>query len=156
MSLISLNAIAQTEMVLFNEFTQKFASNIELSEKYIIKNYINPKFLCSDFNGDGEKDIAVLVISKSNNKRGFVVMHGQTKATYVVGAGVVYDSADDWDDMNWVDKWEINTIRVNEPGIQEGDNLRLEYDSIRITKDEIGGGLIYWNGEKYDYFHQTC
>jgi hypothetical protein len=47
------------------------------------------------------------------------------------------------------------------PGLDEEGNtlegfLILENPSSEILKAELGGGLIYWNGTEYAYFHQTC
>ena len=66
------------------------------------------------------------------------------------------------DDQDYIDIWSINRERENEPGIEEETGngkdgiLILENPSIGIAKSELGGGLIYWNGNEYAYFHQTC
>ena len=97
-----------------------------------------------------------MIINKENGKRGFVIFHPNSKRFYIIGAGIIFNKEDNWDDMDWVDFWKVNTNRSNVPGIQGGNNLIINFDSIEITMDEVGGGLIYWDGEKYNYFHQTC
>ena len=153
---ISTVSFTQSENELFNIFKKNFQNTNKLSEKYDVTDYIKPHYLISDFNGDNDQDIAILIINKQNKKRGFIIYHPNTNDFFVIGAGIIFNEADKWDDLNWVDNWQINNNKRNAPGIQGGSNLNLEFDSIEITKDEVGGGLIYWNGKKYDYFHQTC
>jgi hypothetical protein len=153
--LVSYNLKAK-ETNTFEDFKKWFSGVPELNTNYEVTSYIQPEYLISDFNGDNNLDLAVLIKNKLNNKKGFIIYHPNSQEYFIIGASVIYEEEDGWDDLDWVDKWVINKEKNNEPGIQEGPNLKLEFDSIEITKDEIGGGLIYWNGRKYKYFHQTC
>lgn len=64
--------------------------------------------------------------------------------------------------MNYIDIWKINRNEINEAGLEENTGtgtkgeLILKNPSLQIEKSELGGGLIYWDGMKYAYFHQTC
>ncbi|WP_044210134.1 hypothetical protein [Flammeovirga sp. OC4] len=147
---------AQSENDLVEVFEKSFKENDSINQRFKTLSYIQPHYLISDFNGDGVNDIAVLIVEKATDKRGFIVLHPNTNKFFIIGAGEVFNHEDQWDDLNWVNQWTINTTRSNEPGIQEGPNLELKTDSIKIIKFDVGGGLIYWDGEKYNYFHQTC
>ncbi len=153
--LISCNLKAE-ETDEHESFKIWFENVTELNENYEINPFIQPEYLIADFNGDGINDIAVLIKNKGNNKKGFIIFHPSTQEYFIIGAGVIFEEKDTWDDLNWVDKWRINKEKNNESGIQGGPDLILKFYSIEITKDEIGGGLIYWDGKKYKYFHQTC
>lgn len=153
--LISCNIKAEGSSE-YKAFKIWFENVTGFNENYEINPFIQPKYLIADFNGDGINDIVVLIKNKGNNKKGFIIFHPSTQEYFIIGAGVIFEEDDAWDDLNWVDEWRINKERNNEPGIQGGPDLILKFDSIEITKKEIGGGLIYWDEKKYKYFHQTC
>jgi hypothetical protein len=136
-----------------NEFT--------INKTYKIENRMNPLYLEEDFNGDGNLDVVVPIFEKNNNKKGFAIIHGKTFQVFILGAGKLFKNALG-DDQDYIDIWSINRGKENEPGVDEetgnGEEgiLILENPSIEIAKSELGGGLIYWNGNEYAYFHQTC
>ena len=85
-----------------------------------------------------------------------MIIHGNTGETFIIGAGQQHESMD-FDELGWVDIWKVNRLKENKPGLEEEiELLVLENPSIRIAQSELGGGLIYWKGETYAYFHQTC
>lgn len=141
---------------LFEKFQDEFDSNTELTENYRTAAFLKPNYLIEDFNGNGTADIAVLIANKKTKKRGFIIYHPDMNQFYVLGAGEIFNEEAQWDDMNWVDNWQINHQKKNPPGVQGGPDLMLKTPSIEITKSEVGGGIIYWNGKTYTYFHQTC
>lgn len=131
-----------------------------LEEPFIINSTMNPFYLEEDFNGDGHLDIALSVMDTSSTYKGMVIIHGNSLEVFQVG--VKKNSHSNLENLNWVDIWKINRRESNEPGVDENSGtgpkgeLILKTPSIQIEKSEIGGGLIYWNGKQYLYFHQTC
>ena len=132
-----------------------------VAKHYVFDNRLNPLYLEDDFNGDGHYDLAIPIRRIRSNKVGFAIIHGESNEVHIVGAGKHIKNSIS-DDMNYIDIWRVNRLKQNEPGLDEtGDlnpegKLMLENPSISIEKSELGGGLIYWNGEEYVYFHQTC
>ena len=52
---------------------------------------------------------------------------------------------------------EIIGTEVNENGeLIDSKPILLEFPSINILKSESGGGIIYWNGNEFEYIHQSC
>ena len=136
-------------------------NELVVSKNYKIENRLNPLYLEEDFNGDGNLDIILPIFEVKTNKKGFAIIHGKTFEVFILGAGTLFKNALG-DDQDYIDIWNINRNKENEPGIEEetgnGENgiLILENPSIEIAKSELGGGQIYWNGTEYAYFHQTC
>lgn len=126
-----------------------------INERYKVENRLNPLYLEDDFNGDGALDIVLPVFEIKTNKKGFAIIHGGTEEVFIVGAGQLVENALS-DNQDYIDIWRINRNKVNEPGVEEPKTLILDVHSIEIAKSELGGGLIYWNGKAYAYFHQTC
>lgn len=139
----------------------EIAHELIIEEKYRIDNRLNPLYLEEDFNGDGFYDLALPIIEIASEKVGFVIIHGNTNEIFIVGAGIVIEGANS-DDLTYIDIWRINREKVNAPGLDENGDVNPEgplhtlYPSLEILKSEVGGGLIYWTGEGYAYFHQTC
>lgn len=132
---------------------------IIIKDKYIIQSRLNPFYLEEDFNGDGTMDLAVAIKEIEGEKLGFAVLHGGKDECFILGAGVAFENGLS-DDLDYVDIWGVNRDKVNEPGLDgEGgglDTLYLNNPAIRIEKSDLGGGTIYWKGNQYVYFHQSC
>jgi hypothetical protein len=131
-----------------------------VANDYVFDNRLNPLYLEEDFKRDAHFDLAIPIKHLQNQKVGFAIAHGETKEIYFVGAGTSIKNGLS-DNMNYIDLWRINRSSQNMPGLDEEGNtlegfLILENPSSEILKAELGGGLIYWNGTEYAYFHQTC
>ncbi|HAA16215.1 MAG TPA: hypothetical protein DCE41_32740 [Cytophagales bacterium] len=125
------------------------------AEKYVLDPRLNPMYLEADFNGDGTVDIALLIKNIATEDVGFAVVHGGTHEVFILGAG--QESTPGFSsNPTYIDVWRINRERKNEPGLTEEEPLILENPSLEIKKSEVGGGLLYWDGAQYAYFHQTC
>lgn len=124
-------------------------------QNYSIDFRLNPNFLEADFNGDERLDLAIPIKNNRSGKVGFAIIHRNSNEVFIIGAGTEIKHGLG-DDMSYIDEWKVNTERINEPGIQGGPALILNRPSLQITKFEVGGGQVYWNGEEYIYFHQTC
>jgi hypothetical protein len=139
----------------FNETELLSMEDLSFKGKYQFDNRLNPMYLESDFNGDKILDLAIPILEKKSNKLGIAIIHGGTNKTYIVGAG--HQIAEGFtDDMAYMGIWRINRKKENEPGIDATEPLVIQNNSISIEASEIGGGLIYWNGKAYQYFHQSC
>lgn len=138
-----------------------FISDMTLKGKYKIENRMNPLYLEADFNGDGHLDLALPIRDIETGKKGFAIIHGGTEVISILGAGLKIKNALS-EDLDYVDIWKINRLNINEPGLEENSGtgakgeLILQNPSLKIEKSELGGGLIYWDGQEYAYFHQTC
>lgn len=130
-------------------------NGIEICDSYTIDYRMNPLYLEEDFNGDKHIDIVLPVRNHLNNKLGFTIIHGFSHKVFIIGAGsnAVPQLPDD---ISYIDIWEVNRNKKNEPGVNETDVLILSNPSIQIEKSDVGGGQIYWDGKGYSYFHQTC
>lgn len=140
---------------------EQLMPKLRLKKKYLFDLRMNPMYLEADFNGDGFLDLAIPIKEESTDKKGFAIIHGNTNEIFILGAGkeMVNGLSDDQD---YIDGWRINREKINPPGVEEETGNReegellLENNSIEIFKTELGGGIIYWNGKTYAYFHQTC
>lgn len=139
----------------------KIIKDLIINKSYKIENRLNPIYLEEDFNDDEILDVAVPIFEINSGKKGFAIIHGKTLEMYIIGAGKLVQNGLS-DNMDYIDIWNINRKKINEPGVEEetgnGEKgtLVLKNNSIEISKSELGGGLIYWNGKNYSYFHQTC
>lgn len=140
----------KTEMLNGNDF----------QKEYQLDGRLNPNFLEADFNGDGNIDLAIPIKQVKTEKLGFAIIHGQTNEVFILGAGTEPKNGLS-DDLTYIDIWKINREKINEAGVEEntgtGENgeLILNNPSLQIEKSDVGGGLFYWNGKEYAYFHQT-
>lgn len=133
----------------------KLLDHMVLLGKYKFDNRFNPLYLEADFNGDTEIDIAIPIEEIHSGKKGIAIIHGSTTEVHIIGAGKKYKNGSG-DDINFFDIWLVNRNKINPPGIDETKNLILKNPSIQVEKSEVGGGQLYWNGQEYEYFHQTC
>ena len=135
--------------------------DLKLLNEYKIENRLNPLYLEADFNGDGHLDIALAIRHLSTEKVGFAIIHGETNVIHIIAAGRPVKNGLS-DNMDYMDIWKVNRARLNEAGLEETTGtgpkgeLILNNPSLQLEKSEIGGGQIYWNGNEYAYFHQTC
>lgn len=138
---------------------------LNLNIPYNISPYLKPSFIEADFNGDKILDIAVLVIHKRTKKKGIVIIHQGLDKYYIVGAGSKFGNTGfEFDDLKWMDSWTINKEKnAYETKFDNGDIIgtiprKLKYDSLWVWKSQDGapwaGGIIYWNGIKYNWIHQ--
>lgn len=136
----------------------------ELDKKYGMASFHLPAFVQEDLNGDGVKDVAVLVIERATQKQGILVMHGNTHEVFVFGAGTNFGRG--YDDFKWMSEWKIyskkkavETVLDKESGDMIGtQDVKLERPGILAGNYENGklenGGIIYWNGQQYIWIQQ--
>ncbi|MFC5626582.1 hypothetical protein [Algoriphagus winogradskyi] len=121
-------------------------------------------FLKGDFNGDNIIDFASQVKNKNNQKNGILIIHNsENQETYVFGAG---KEVDNMTDLKWIEIFEtipkgeiVAPELVDEEtgdllGPDESQNFKLTGDGIYMSVTEThGGGIIFWNGKKYQWYH---
>ena len=160
----SANTSAQTLPAWFSTYFKQQ----KLDAKYDLKAYAKPSYLMGDFNGDGVKDVAALVIEKKTRKNGVLIMHQKEGGGYfALGAGTKYGKKgfDEADNLEWVKGWKVNKSRLvyetvfNAGGdIVGGKKIKLKSDALSlwdlIDGEPYSGGTIYWTGKKYDWIHE--
>ena len=129
--------------------------DLTINEKYKFDSRLNPLYLEADFNCDEILDLAIPILNKQNEKKGIAVIHGGINKITIIGAGTKYKNGMD-DDIGWYNIWFVNRNSINPPGVDATEPLLLDNPSIQIEKSEVGGGQLFWNGQEYEYFHQTC
>ncbi|MCL5246700.1 hypothetical protein M4I21_12820 [Cellulophaga sp. 20_2_10] len=128
---------------------------------YEIDSKLNTASLEDDFNGDGYLDIIYSIQHIETKKKGWLVIHGNTKEAFILAVGKGIKNRGIICVDNSVESWNINKEKINEPGLEEysgqGKNgeLILETSSI-FLRTACGCGLIYWDGEEYAYFNQCA
>ena len=113
--------------------------------------------MLEDFNGDKIRDTVRFQVR--NGKAGLVVIDGKTAQETLIGCGNPFEEMGD--DFSWVDEWGI----VRDPSTYEviirGDEIvgerevLLDYPSIYLRKAEVGGGVITFKGNTFQWIHQS-
>ncbi len=104
---------------------------------------VNPFFQRGDFDGDGQSDIAILVRHRATGKVGIAFVHRATRAVHVVGAGTPLGNGGD--DFTWLGVWHVEDAGT----LKEVPGFRGEV--LYVEKPESAGGLIYWDGTRYQW-----
>lgn len=167
--ILTFNAKSQTQLNNFDRYKnsektnivpdfinlRKLRKSIELVENY---------HLIGDFNGDGKSDFASVIIDQSNGKKGVLIIHNSNnQEKFIFGAG---KKIDNMTDLNWIEIFKtIPKGKLVAPELVDkktGDLLgpdknqmfKLIGDGIYMSVTEThGGGIIFWNGKKYKWFH---
>ncbi|SFZ95050.1 hypothetical protein SAMN05428642_10655 [Flaviramulus basaltis] len=125
---------------------------------------IADKNLEGDFNGDNKTDFASIVINKNNQKTGVLIIHNSdNQECFVFGAG---KEIDQMTDLDWIEVFEtlpkgkiVSPTLVDEEtgdiiGQDESRNFELIGNGIYMSVEEShGGGIIFWNGKEYEWYH---
>lgn len=134
----------------------------ELS-KYQPLSFLKPSNIESDFNGDGTKDIAILIIQKTTKKRGILIILGNSNQHFIFGAGTKFGNGSD--DFKWLKEWGLYKDKIAHETTFTKDGDILSSKKINLLRPALyvhdledglplGGGLIYWTGKKYIWIHQ--
>jgi hypothetical protein len=113
---------------------------------------MNPSSLEGDFNGDGKKDVAVLVKERSTGKLGIAIVHGTTGRVTILGAGIGIGNGGD--DFEWIDSWQVYSKTRGGRAAAETSIPHLRGDALLVEKTEAASALIYWNGKRYVWSQQ--
>ncbi|MFD0748577.1 hypothetical protein ACFQZS_00390 [Mucilaginibacter calamicampi] len=160
--MIFISNLVAGQSKLPKEFDSAF-KRLNLSVKYQPVAFLKTSYLQSDFNKDGIKDMAALIIKKTTKKRGVLLIHGGSNQYFVFGAGNKFGSGSD--DFKWMRGWSLfkdktayETTFSKDGDILGSKKIQLVRPAIYVHDVEDGsqtaGGLIYWNGKKYIWIHQ--
>ncbi|MBC3542061.1 hypothetical protein ACFSC6_08540 [Rufibacter sediminis] len=122
------------------------------------------EFIEGDFNADNKEDFSARVTNLKNGKRGVIIIHNSATNDYqVFGAG---KEVNGMDDLDWIDIFEsipkgetVASTLVDEKsgdiiGPDTKNAVQLKGNGVYMHVDESeGGGIIYWNGQKYVWLH---
>ncbi|KAA3437501.1 hypothetical protein [Rufibacter hautae] len=148
----------------FPAYWAKQFAGLQLDTLYQLADFTSPSFLEGDFNGDNQQDIAFLVSHKRTGEKGILLLHQKTKEYFVFGAGREIDGMTN---LDWIEVFEkipkgesvAQTLVDEETGDIIGpDSLHavtLKGEGIAThLLEACGGGIIYWNKNKYAWLHQ--
>jgi len=102
---------------------------------------MTPFFQRGDFNGDGEFDIAIQVISKTSRKRGIVFLHSNDLNYYVIGAGKSF--GDLGDDFSWLKRWRIDSFSLQQ------SRISARAEALILDNPDFPKSLVYFDGKTY-------
>ena len=135
----------------------------ELGKTFSFAAYAKPSFLRADFNGDDKPDVAILITRRATGSRGILILHQGLAAYYVLGTGIPTHCDILRGSFSWADHWNLYTRPTTQENrfttsgdLLESRTVRLKRPTIEVTRMEQGGGMIYWNGKRYIWIHQTC
>ncbi len=123
-----------------------------LGDRYTITYQLYPPTLKGDFNGDGRRDVAILVQENSTKKFGIAIFHGKKTQDLryhvaVLGAGTDVGKAGD--NFSWANLWARYSPGKSPAvkGLKIPDDLTN--DAIELRKKGGRSGLLYWDGKHY-------
>jgi hypothetical protein len=100
---------------------------------YVLVAHINPFYLQGDFNGDGKRDTAVLIKSRTSGKVGIAIFLAGKHTPAVVGAGKPIG---------------------NGGGMTDEAPPKLRGDALLVEATDSASALIYWTGSVYAWYQQ--
>ncbi len=113
-------------------------------DKYEVYFEMTPFFQRGDFNGDGEFDIAIQVVSKTSRKRGIVFLHSSDLNYYVIGAGKQF--GDLGDDFSWLNKWRIDSFSLQQ------NRISARAEALILDNPDFPKSLVYFDGKRYQTY----
>ena len=123
------------------------------TEGYALSSRLNPFYLQADFNGDGSRDIAILIDEKHSTKRGILIVHLGIGEHFVIGAGNTLGNGGD--DFSFMDAWRVfERGPVSRGAHGDGDPPSLLGDALLVMKTEAASAVLYWTGESYEWYQQ--
>ena len=122
-----------------------------VSENLSVVAPLNPFYLRSDFDGDGQPDHVVIVKSKRNNEEGLLVCFGGKTSLQILGAGRPFKLASGKVVDLKFDNWEIHP-KSKTPSTYRKRPPVLRGDGIHINWEASASGLIYWTGKEFEYY----
>lgn len=142
------------------EYVSELDLNNILGRQYSIYDEITPSKLAADFNGDGLEDKVLIIKEGLSEKIGLLFLHSN-RTYFIVGAGNVF-TKDGWDNMNWLEVFKLDNNKDQTEFLYDEDSedpfkirkLKIPNIGVVIREKEGSGGLLYFDGKKYQYLHQ--
>ena len=117
-----------------------------------------------DFNADAKEDFSSKFTNLENGKQGVIIIHDSGNLDYHVFGGGQFING--MDDLDWIDifkpipKGQTVAATLVDPqtgdiiGEDEENAVTLKGNGIYMHVDEAGGGgILYWDGSKYNWLH---
>lgn len=117
-----------------------------------ISTHINPYYLQGDFNGDGQLDIAILIVERRTGKKGVVIIHGGSRRLHLFGAG--RDWGNGSDDFPGLNAWYVYRRSAGGQGATDKPPPRLFGSALMLIKTESASALLYWDSKQYRWYQQ--
>lgn len=165
--LIGLVTFSNAQSITFNDF--KFRESlpdwvifkteqIRTERPVYIDGTLNPFYLETDFDGDSVLDIALFVKEKTTNKKGILIIHGQSFKTHLIGAGENF--AHVGDDFRFLEVWkiyrekEVELTVFSDDGDIAGNKMKeINLPAISVASSEGTSNIIIWENNKYIWLH---
>ena len=142
----------ELESNLPREIVEYLEDAIDL-DSYRLDARLNPFYLQADFDGNGLRDTAILVIEKSTGKAGILIFHAGMGEHYVLGAGTNFGNGGD--DFSALDAWRVRTRGPVERGAHNSEEAPvLKGDALWVEKLEAASAIIYWTGNGYGWYQR--
>jgi|GEM_PF-5079905 len=110
-------------------------------DKYEVYFNMSPFFQRGDFDGDGEFDIAIQVVSKTSRKRGIAFLHANDLNYRVIGAGKNFGGLGD--DFSWLKKWRIDSYSLQQ------NRISAKAEALILDNPDFPKSLVYFDGGSY-------
>ena len=151
--LMALTTFACGQALYLPEDLQKFFEQEKIKSPFEINATMNPFYLRGDFDGDKKPDYAITISERKTGKKGIIIYHTKSKKYFVIGAGQELSTRPS-DDYGWIDAWEVFCKRDPQIGVGESETVKLKGEAILVQKLESSSGIIYWDGERYQWYQQ--
>ena len=111
--------------------------------------YIKPCEIKGDFDGDGKKDLAVLV----QNNRGLKGIEIRlAKKTIRLGAGESFGNGGL--NFDWMDHWELRHQKPESVLTKKTQVRAVVADSLFVEQSHAASAIIHWDGTQFEWIQQ--
>lgn len=121
----------------FPEWAHTLARDQGLPDSLALAQHLNPFYQSGDFDGDGTLDVAALVLRRTTDEIGILLLHSGSGEIFVLGAGQAFGNGGT--NFDWMTNWRV-------PPKHEHNGRA---DALEVIKLESGSAILYWDGTAY-------